>query len=440
MQFVETGLHFGQAAQVLAQVVGELDALAPFLAVAHLAARQLHHDVQGLMARVVGQVGADAEGAADASGAVLLDFERLVEVQGIAEDDGLGGGVNAELLVAPDEEVGEVKLVARVAPHSIEQLGLLAAQIAQEGVRGVGIRQSRAQVAVIDVHPVFQGHVVGMLVAELRAVKHEPFVRMRAHGPDIVFHGEVAVGGTRAIAGVLLQIGVDSVLHFIGEAAARAELGEGKVVGVGQLHLLRQSADDQVRVGDASQRLVEDFGDDGQQGHFVEGGLVEVVRHLDVQVVLLVQADVHPLRLEAKGGKPLPIDAGQEAAMTGHVLQLFRGEGHLREAVDGGFQLLQKVLRIDRVVAVCEAERALGVWKQLDVGIRSGKLVEVCIQDGMNHIGFVFGYEVWKSGLKIVNFLISRLIFLFSRKKTVVNFTAVKFAIYNDHGDAMIIV
>ena len=105
---------------MLAQVVGELDALAPLLVMGHLAAGQLHHDVQGLVARVVGQVGADAEGAADASGAVLLDFERLVEVQGIAEDDGLGGGVDAELLVALDEEVGEVELVARVTPHAVE--------------------------------------------------------------------------------------------------------------------------------------------------------------------------------------------------------------------------------------------------------------------------------------------------------------------------------
>ena len=76
--------------------------------------------------------------------------------------------------------------------------------------------------------------------------------------------------------------------------------------------------------------------------------------------------------------------------MAGHVLQLFRREGHLREAVDGGFQLLQEVVRVDRVVAVGEAERALRIRKQFDVGIRSGELVEVCIQDGMNHVLYVF--------------------------------------------------
>ena len=387
MQFIEARLHFGQAAQVLAQVVGELDALAPFLAVAHLAAGQLHHDVQGFVSRVIGQVGADAEGAADASGAVLLDFERLVEVQGIAEDDGLGGGVDAELLVAFDEEVGKVELVARVTPHAVEQLRLLAAEVAEEGVRGVGIRQGGAQVSVVDVHPVLQGHVVGVLVAELRAVKHEPFVRVGAHWLDVIFHGEVAVGGARAVAGVLLQESVNLVLHLEGEASARAELGEEEAVGIGQLHFLLQPPDDQVGVGHAPQRFIEDFGHDGQQGHFVEGGLVEVVRHLDVQVALLVQADVHPLGVEAEGGEPLPVDAGEEAAMGGHVLQFFRREGHLREVADGGFQLLQEVVRVNGLIAVGEAERALRIRKQLDVGIRSGELVEVCIQDGMNHIG-----------------------------------------------------
>ena len=233
-----------------------------------------------------------------------------------------------------------------------------------------------------------------MLVAELRTVKHEPFVRMGAHRLDVILHGEVAVRGARAVAGMLLQVGIDPVLHLEREASARAELREGEPVGIGQLHFLLQPADDQVGVGHASQRFVEDFGHDGQQGHFVEGGLVEVIRHLDVQVVLLVQADVHPLGMEAERREPLPIDAGEEAAMAGHVLQLFRREGYFREVADGGFQLLQEVVRVSSLVAVGEAERALRIRKQLDVGIRSGELVEVCIQDGMNHIGFVIRVEV----------------------------------------------
>ena len=79
--------------------------------------------------------------------------------------------------------------------------------------------------------------------------------------------------------------------------------------------------------------------------------------------------------------------------MAGHVLQLFRGQGHLGEVVDGGFQLLKEGVRVGRVVPVGEAERAFRIGEQLDIGIRSGKLVKVCIQDGMNHIGLFLGMK-----------------------------------------------
>ena len=66
-------------------IVGQLYAFAPFLVDVHFALRQLHHDVRGLEAGVVGQIGTDAESAANFAAAVFLYVEGFAEVQGIAE-------------------------------------------------------------------------------------------------------------------------------------------------------------------------------------------------------------------------------------------------------------------------------------------------------------------------------------------------------------------
>ena len=76
----------------------------------------------------------------------------------------------------------------------------------------------------IHVHPVFQGHVVGVFVAELCAVEHEPFMRMRPHRLHAVFHGEVAVGSPGTVFGGFLQTVYDFVLYLEREASPGAEL------------------------------------------------------------------------------------------------------------------------------------------------------------------------------------------------------------------------
>ena len=133
-QFVEAGFRFLVAAHVLAQVIGELDTLFPRLVDIHLAAGELHHDVGRLVARVVGEVGADAERAAYLAAAVVLYLECLVKVEGVAEDDGLGRRVDSQFAVAGNEAVGEEEFVTGIAADAVEELGLLAADVAQEDV------------------------------------------------------------------------------------------------------------------------------------------------------------------------------------------------------------------------------------------------------------------------------------------------------------------
>ena len=60
-------------------IVGQLYAFAPFLVDVHFALRQLHHDVRGLEAGIVGQVGTDAESAANFAATVFLYVKGFAE-------------------------------------------------------------------------------------------------------------------------------------------------------------------------------------------------------------------------------------------------------------------------------------------------------------------------------------------------------------------------
>lgn len=108
-------------------IVGQLYTFAPFLVDVHFALRQLHHDVRGLEAGVVGQVGTDAESAANFAATVFLYVEGFAEVQGIAEYDCLGSGVYAQFAIAGNQLVGKLELISGVTAHTVEELCLLAA-------------------------------------------------------------------------------------------------------------------------------------------------------------------------------------------------------------------------------------------------------------------------------------------------------------------------
>ena len=218
---------------------------------------------------------------------------------------------------------------------------------------------------------------------------------MRPHRLHAVFHGEVAVGSPGTVFGGFLQTAYDFVLHFEREASPGAELRKIQLAPVGECHLFGKFAEYAVHVGHVSQRTVLYFGYDGKQRDFVKGGLVQIVRDFNVQVPVLVQMDAYLLRLEAEGGEPLPIDPRQEAAVAGHVLQLFGSEYGLCQAVHRLLQFLQKRVRIGGVVSVLKTESTHGIGKQFDVGIRGGEFVKVCIEYGMNHGRIFFGLRFW---------------------------------------------
>ena len=127
---MHAGFHFGNAAHMLAQIVRQLDAFAPLLIAVHAAAAQFHHDIGRRIAGVVGQVGADAERAADASLTLTEQFQCFREVQRVAEDDGFGRRIDAQLLITVNQLVHKPEFITGVTTHTVKQFGLFAAEVA----------------------------------------------------------------------------------------------------------------------------------------------------------------------------------------------------------------------------------------------------------------------------------------------------------------------
>ena len=93
------GLHLGDAAHVLAHIVGQFHAFAPLLVDIHLALRQLHHNVSRLETGVVGQIRTHAERTFDFALAIVEYAQALFKVKRVAEYDGLAHRVNTEFTV-----------------------------------------------------------------------------------------------------------------------------------------------------------------------------------------------------------------------------------------------------------------------------------------------------------------------------------------------------
>ena len=57
------------------------------------------HYVEGGYSHIIGEVGAYAVGLPYSACAVVVDVNRLVDVQAVGKDDGLGGGVDVQLFI-----------------------------------------------------------------------------------------------------------------------------------------------------------------------------------------------------------------------------------------------------------------------------------------------------------------------------------------------------
>ena len=114
----------------VAEVVQEIHVVAGHLAgaVAHLGDRlavatdQLHDDLQCLVATVVRQTGADAEAGLHPVAEMPVEAEGIGQVQSIAEDEPLGGGIDAQPPVVSQRLFSPLYRVAGIVAQSVEQL------------------------------------------------------------------------------------------------------------------------------------------------------------------------------------------------------------------------------------------------------------------------------------------------------------------------------
>lgn len=227
VEFVAGDVDFAGIADVLAFVVGDLDALLPGILGGHPAAAELHHDIGCLVAgdtRIAGDIGADAGADLDAATEMVHDSLVTREIQGIGEDQQLGARVDSELLQTRDDHLADFDIVARINPITLQQKRLLAGEGTEERTGAEEVRQRGSERALIDLHPVFQHQVIRTLVAEEGGVGLDILVGEGADRNHVVLHGEEHIGGAGAIVGTaLLEPGHDGVVRSGAVAAAGAE-------------------------------------------------------------------------------------------------------------------------------------------------------------------------------------------------------------------------
>src|SRR6185369_8685440 len=143
-----------EVARVLADgLAGRVRDLGDRLAVA---LGHLEHDVDRLVAKVVGEVGADAERDARAALKAARDLDRERERELVGEDELLALGIDAVPAVVLDHALAPVERIARVVAHAVEELAEVHVEVAQEGVEAVGVGERDAEVAAVLLRPLVE--------------------------------------------------------------------------------------------------------------------------------------------------------------------------------------------------------------------------------------------------------------------------------------------
>ncbi len=118
-----------------------------------VAADHLDDDLQRREAEVVGQVGADAEREPRAVAEAPVELDRERHVQAVGEDQRLGAGIDAVLLVVADQPLAPVERIAGVVACAVEELAEIQVEVAQERVDAVDVGQRDAEVAAVLARP-----------------------------------------------------------------------------------------------------------------------------------------------------------------------------------------------------------------------------------------------------------------------------------------------
>ena len=84
---------------------------------------------------VIGEIGADTEAATDLALAVFVEVNGSRNVQTVTEHDGLGGWVDAKLLVVGNNLVHENLGITAVVTHTIPRLRMEEREVTKESLK-----------------------------------------------------------------------------------------------------------------------------------------------------------------------------------------------------------------------------------------------------------------------------------------------------------------
>ena len=111
-----------------------------------------------------------------------------------------------------DQLLAPLEGVARVVPRAIEELAEVHVEVAQEGVRAVGVGDRDAEIASVLLGPDVEGE--GLRIAQPRPERLtglHVLVRHRAQRRQVVAHGEPDIRGAREVLGPILLPGLRQV-------------------------------------------------------------------------------------------------------------------------------------------------------------------------------------------------------------------------------------
>ena len=285
---------------------------------------------------------------------------------------------------APFVGVGAVVAHARVVVHHG------AVEVVQEQVGGDGVGQRGAVVALVLVIPVAHGVVIGIRKRDfVDALIHlHILVRVGADGREVVFHGEIHIGGAHALVRLLGKTAHYHILPLAGEPSAAAELGKFKRIGavVERLYFFVQFflgglPQGRIIVAQAEIHLVDNF----QQIDFKLHGREQRTAHHDLQLAAVGAAHGHIVADGVPQAEELHIVV-LDKADGAQVVKLFVREAQRAEVVDLRVDLVLHLGgEYDVLVAALEIIFAAQVGVLVKNNLIHVEFIEVGIQQGYHN-------------------------------------------------------
>src|SRR5687767_10047210 len=350
----------------------------------------LEHDVDRLVAKVVGEVGADAERGARATLEAPRDLDRERHGKLVGEDERLGPRVDPVPAVVLDHLLAPIERVARIVARAVEELAEEHVEIPEERFQAVGIRDRDAEVAAIFLRPLVEGE--SLRVAQPRPerlARLHVLVRHGAERREIVPHREPDVGSAGE---VLRNLALQRLHHFLvprqRKAPARAEVRDLEVeLGLDGAHerdLRFQTAPALVEVRPRPRAPEMELRDDGEHRDLVKDGVQPRPADRDVDLArLLAQPRGHVLVVELEQAEEVD-EVGLHEAKRAQVFELFVAKAQVPELGELAVDAVEIGAQIRAFRAALELVLDLRTGEMVQHHLHHGEFVEVGVEQRLD--------------------------------------------------------